>query len=142
MTTQSLLQQLNVILETKGKKPLKSWKASVEKLKERIQKERLDVATGEADGNAPNPQQLPKETKPKKAPKKKPSTKPTAKKSSDDISVVDIAAQLGINPKVARAKLRRAGLSSSKGRWKHMAKGSDLHKHVLSIFKEKAGGKT
>lgn len=118
MTIASLLGQLNVILEAKGKKPLKSWKESKENLQKRIQKEKIST----------------KETK-------KPAKKSTSKKS-DGQSVVDIARKLGINPKVARAKLRRAGLSSNNGRWKSMKVGSKEHTQIKTILQGNKDGKT
>ena len=62
------------------------------------------------------PPKAKKATKP--APKKatKAATKPTPTKVTTT-TVVEIAAKLNINPKVARAKLRRRGMTATDGRW-------------------------
>ena len=52
------------------------------------------------------------------------------------LSVVQIASELSINPKVARAKLRRRGLVATNGRWASVKRDSAEHKTII----EQLGG--
>lgn len=81
-TTTVLTEKLNTLRIAAGMSPLKSWKGSRAKLNEQIEKLEREA----------------KKNKPAKAPKKA---------SSDTITLADIARELDINPKVARAKMRR-----------------------------------
>lgn len=49
-------------------------------------------------------------------------------------TVQQIAAKHGLSPKVARAKLRRAGMKHAGARWPSLEKGSMRYKKVESIL--------
>jgi hypothetical protein len=51
------------------------------------------------------------------------------------LSVADIARDLGMNPKVARAKLRRKGLKANDGRWAHVTPFSEAHRTLVAMLK-------
>lgn len=102
----STLTELNTLRVAKGMKPLKAWKES---------KAKLDAAITKLSGTDAAPAKktaTTKAVKPAKAAKKTP---------VEGVSVSTIAAELGIDPKVARAKLRRAfgdaDGTGSNGRW-------------------------
>jgi hypothetical protein len=97
------LATLNTLRAKNGMPPLKAWKES---------KAKLEAAIGKLAAKAPLKDQLEVSAKPKDKPaaKDKPAkvTKPAAKKANvEGVSVSTIAKELGIDPKVARAKLRR-----------------------------------
>ena len=122
----STLIELNALRTAAGMKPLKAWKESKVKLVAAIEKlgakpsnvEVTKVPTGMTAEKAAKAVAKP-------APKAKPAkaTKPAAAKKStgEGITISTIAAELGIDPKVARAKLRRAFADAdgtgSNGRW-------------------------
>lgn len=89
LTTKDLLANLNILRAANNLKPLKAWKESRAKLEAAI-----------AKLPAPKPAEAPK-TETKKA-------KPAGKHTEGLISIKQIAADLGMDAKVARAKLRRA----------------------------------
>lgn len=76
----------------------------------------------------------------------------TAKKSKDPnaLTVSDVAKEVGIEPKVARARLRRHGFLGSTratdGRWPTVVRGSDEHKALRDLLaaddKKAAEGET
>lgn len=51
------------------------------------------------------------------------------------LTVVQIAEAIGMDPKVARAKLRRKGLKSNEGRWSSIKKDSKEHKEIVDLLK-------
>lgn len=89
-TTASMLTRLNELREANGLKPLKAWKESKQKLEDAIRK--LSDATID---------EMIEEDK--KVPCKAPSANP----NPESITLAQIARELGINPKVARTKMRR-----------------------------------
>lgn len=118
--TRDLLITLNTLREQNGQVPLKSWKSSRAKLEEAIAK------LTPAETPAP---------KAKKAKKAKVAKADAPTKSSDDLSVADIARELGINPKVARAKLRRHKMQSADGRWPTVRRNSKDYKKIVDVLK-------
>lgn len=72
---------------------------------------------------------------PKKARAKSAPPTKLAKVASGELTVVDVAHSLKLDPKIARAKLRRAGMSATEGRYPTMAKGSRAHTQILAILK-------
>jgi len=72
-----------------------------------------------------------------------PADAPKGDSASDDashdeaLSVSDIARELELDPKAARAKLRKAGLKEElkfEGRWPKAARGSDLFKRYVEVM--------
>lgn len=83
MTTKDKLTQLNALRVANGMKPLKTWKESTAK---------LDAVIAKLQSTSTTKQQLEASVKTTKG---------------DAVSITTIAKELGINDKVARAKLRR-----------------------------------
>lgn len=124
--TAKLLDEHNELARATGKMPLKVWKQSQEKLKGRISE--LRKLAG-------------KDHKP--ATKKivdKMIEKEAARKVANDniITVASVAKELGMNPKVARAKLRRAGMKANEGRWAPMKKNGPEHKDLIKLLQSTA----
>jgi O6-methylguanine-DNA--protein-cysteine methyltransferase len=71
------------------------------------------------------------------ATKKRAKVKEEAKahEAGDMLTVSDIARELGIDPKVARAKLRRTGASATEGRWAKIKRDSKEHKDLIKLIK-------
>jgi hypothetical protein len=107
MTTKELLADLNALREKSGKAPIKVWKASRTKLEEAIKA--CDSVSAE--------------------PVK------TVKASGNGVSLVEIAKELDMDDKVARAKLRRMGdvvpTSGGEHRWVFAAKDVPTVKGLL-----------
>lgn len=59
----------------------------------------------------------------------------TAADTDDDttVSVADIARELNISPKVARARLRRSGATRDGKRWGRVERDSDAHRELIAI---------
>lgn len=126
-TTKELLNTFNTAAAASGKATLKAWKGTKEALQTRI-----DAILSEDDALAP----AGTPTTPKKAtPTKKATTKKATKAPTNTTTVVEIAASLKINPKVARAKLRRRGMSATEGRWSVVKIDSKDHKKIVEILK-------
>ena len=51
-----------------------------------------------------------------------------------DVTVSDIARSLNINPKIARAKLRQAGLKAVDGRWPVVQRDSPDYKTIVATL--------
>src|SRR5262249_29747026 len=62
---------------------------------------------------------------------------PTA---TDDLTVAEIARQLGLSPKTARATLRRAGMKAVDGRWPTVKLNSDEHVNLIALLKGRDAG--
>jgi hypothetical protein len=60
--------------------------------------------------------------------------KKTAKPKAELLTVKEIARELKMNGKVARAKLRRAGMKSEKGRWPEVARDSKEHLAIVAVL--------
>lgn len=63
-----------------------------------------------------------------KKPKKK-------EKDPNMLSVSDVARELGLDPKRARAKLRASGQAANEGRWPLVKRDSDEHEALIAILK-------
>lgn len=59
-----------------------------------------------------------------------------AKKEKDPtmVSISDIAREAGIDPKVARSKLRKDGARAPEGRWQPVKRDGKEHKRLLALF--------
>jgi len=79
MSTKDLLNEYNELAARLDRKPLKVWKESKAKLQARINALRADLPADDANDNA----------------------------DADVVTLADLARELGRNPKVIRAKLRR-----------------------------------
>lgn len=55
------------------------------------------------------------------------------------LTVTDIARELGISPKVARGKLRRAGMNAKDGRWPTCEPGTDDHARIVEVLRGEQG---
>jgi hypothetical protein len=55
-----------------------------------------------------------------------------------EMSVSDVARECGIEPKVARARLRKDGTRAPDGRWPTVVKGSPEHARLVALFKAEA----
>ncbi len=136
-STALLLEEHNRYAKKIGANPLKSWKGSRVDLAERVdgmkrQADELDgTKTGRIKSNKPNSANTPKSKADSLI-----ETEAKRKKEVDDlITVADVAAELKINPKVARAKLRRAGKNSNEGRWPTFKRNSAEHKDLIEFLK-------
>lgn len=120
------LIELNALRTAANMKPLKAWKESKDKLAAAIKKlsgkDSTATVTKVPTGMTAAKAAKAKEVKPAKAPKiaKEKVAKETKKIEGTPLST--IAEELGIDAKVARAKLRRAfadadGTGSKEGRW-------------------------
>ena len=69
-----------------------------------------------------------------------PAKKPKKSPTEDLLSVADVARELGIDPKAARAALREAGKKAKDGRWPKMQRGSDAHTALLLFFEGNSDG--
>lgn len=129
MSIKALLEEHNDLAEKAGKMKLSVWKQSKEKLQGRIVE--LKKIVGE-------PEEKPKKVKSaahKAADKLIEKEAKRVAEAKDQLTIVDIAEECGVNPKVARAKLRRAGKKSNEGRWSTVKRGSSEHKELVQFFK-------
>lgn len=106
-TTNELLKEHNDLAKKTGKLPLKVWKGDKNKLIARIN----DL---------------------KKSPKK---VGEVVDKEDGLITISEIAEGINMDPKVARAKLRRKGMKSNEGRWSKIKKDSKEHKDLVDLLK-------
>jgi hypothetical protein len=58
----------------------------------------------------------------------------TTKKKEEMLTVSGVAREHGVDPKVARAALRAAGMKSKDGRWPTFRRGSLTHRKVLGAI--------
>ena len=109
-------EHLNNLRILNGQKPLKAWKESKAKLEAAIKKleaqTRHDIEEAMEDAASDNIDQLIEEDK--KVPCRAPSViehelKSRPHPTPDKVTLVEIAKELSINPKIARAKIRRGG---------------------------------
>lgn len=118
-----LLEEYNTLAKKQGKTTFKDWKQPKEKLEVRIKE------LQKADGKSVK-------TEPKKVADKLIEKEAARKEKNDnELTIVDIAEEINMNPKVARAKLRRANLHSNEGRWPKIKKGSSEHKDMIALLK-------
>lgn len=71
---------------------------------------------------------------PEPAKKKEKAPEPEAKKDDDMLSVSDVARELGLDPKRARAKLRAKGQAATEGRWPKVKRGSKKHQELVEFL--------
>lgn len=113
----AMLEQLNALRMKAGKKPLKAWKGSVAQIKEQIEKFSRDLAPvtqakpAVAKGAYKDKKQAARSIgKLKRKTKAQAPAKGEAKPANANvIRLADIAQEMNIDPKVARAKFRRLG---------------------------------
>ena len=136
ITTADLLKELNELREEKGMKPLKAWKQSRTKLEAEIDK--LDEEVVGDTGSPAEENRKERKAKRKKPAKKKASGKKRGPQPKNDglLSVSDIAREIGIDPKVARAKLRRNGEKPEDGRWPRVKPNSKEHKKLIELMQK------
>ncbi len=106
MTTTNLLTQYNLLAKRLEIPTLKSYKGPKAKLQAKV-----DELASRVKG-----------------------LKKEAKQDDGKVSVATLARELGINPKVARAKLRRKGLEAGGVRWSKLTPGSDDYKRIRGIL--------
>jgi hypothetical protein len=58
----------------------------------------------------------------------------TTTKKVEMLTVVDVAREHGVDPKVARGSLRAAGMKAKDGRWPSFRRGSTMHRRVLGAI--------
>lgn len=110
-----LVEQLRATVEAADDATSDETKKRIELIKERAKSLTVDM--------------------PKKKSSKKASKKTKEKVNGAElVSVADIAREVGMNPKVARAKLRRRGMGSEGGRWMQYVPGSEGHVKVRDIL--------
>ena len=158
-TIAELLAELNELRVEKGLDPLKSWKASRIDLEKRIDHLDADLSNNGADdpddsdadriskikaaekrvaAKKKTPAKKKKPTAKKTAKKKKPSGKKRGPQPKNDgkLSVSDVAKAMDMDPKVARAKLRRYGQTAVDGRWPRFTPGSKEHKAMIDLLEK------
>lgn len=107
----------------------------------------IDEAVAKKKAAKPEPQP---EAKPNGQPKKKAKADPPAddppaptkkakkaeepKEDDDMMSVSDVARELGIDPKRARAKLRAGGQAATEGRWPKVKRGSKKYQELVALL--------
>lgn len=103
-TIKQLTERLNQLRITNGKNPLKAWKESKQKCIDAIENEMAEAKTPEPEPKAkiPEPNLFPNFIIPDPVRDNDDSIP-----EKDTFTISELAEQLGINPKVARAKLRR-----------------------------------
>lgn len=72
--------------------------------------------------------------KPKKSMTLKEHAEKKPEPDADLITVVDVANAMNMDPKVARAKLRRAGQKANEGRWPSFKRGSTEHNKFIAML--------
>ena len=122
MTINEMLTKYNALAARHNEPGLKTWKAKKSDLETKYEELRKSV-------NA----QLQKEQDDYEANGGKKKAKKKTK--AEGLSVADIARSMNMNPKVARAKLRRKGLTAQNGRWGLVQKGSAEYKQIRDALK-------
>lgn len=124
MSIKQLLDEYNELAKANGKMKLTSWKQSKEKLKARLEELR-ELSQDRGKAKLKNKELVNKLIE--KEIKRK-------IEAEDSLTVVDVAVEEGLNPKVARAKLRRSGFRSNEGRWPTVKRGSTEHKELIECL--------
>lgn len=112
MTTKEALEQLNALRIANGEKPYKAWKESRAKLDAKL----AQYAPQPAVDDSPAPTETADADAPTPEPKKVIGNALT-------ITLADIARELNLNPKIARAKMRRI----------RVPEGAEVSKHTYNI---------
>lgn len=127
-----MVQEHNALAKKLNKPILSSWKQDKGKLQERIDRLQSQVGT-EPKKSTSSVKLLPKSSSVDKANQL---LEKEAKRVEDNlITVVDVAEEMNIDPKVARAKLRRKGMKSNEGRWPRFKRNSDEHKDFIKLLR-------
>lgn len=136
MTTKELLDHLNKLREARGMKPLKAWKASKEKLHEAIAslegaapsyaEEVTESYTPDVDAPAEDLANLDEKMRRVRA---------EMRANEPMITLAEIARELGMSPKVARAKMRRVFRSSGDTTFAEHTYPEVLKEKVITILK-------
>jgi len=122
MTTKELLDHLNKLREARGMKPLKAWKASKEKLHEAIAS--LEGASPSYAEEVTPAEDLDEKTR-----------RVRANEPMKYVTLTEIARELGMSPKVARAKMRRVFRSSGDTTFAKHTYPEVLKERVITILK-------
>lgn len=151
-TITDMLAEHNELAKKHGKMTLNSWKQDKSKLQSRIDA----LAELDEDDDVPRKQTVRAKVNDGDEPPKKKTTlmQPKPKSKSVDkanellekeanrkeevdnnLTIVQIATDIGMDPKVARAKLRRKGYKSNEGRWAKIERDSKEHKEIVEILK-------
>jgi hypothetical protein len=77
---------------------------------------------------------------PNKPTSKAPETKPTKNDGADMLSVSDVAREMGVDPKAARAALRAAGKGADGTRYSKIARGSAEHTELMLFLEGNQDG--
>lgn len=124
-----LLEEHNQLAKAHGKMVLNTWKQPKEKLVSRIEALRKLGA-------------VPGVTKHKVLADKLIEKEATRKvKDESLLNVSKVAEEEGVNPKVARAKLRRMGRHANEGRWPTFTRNSAEHKELIALLKGSSNAK-
>lgn len=153
-TITEMVKEHNALAKRTGDPQLSSWKQDKEKLQSRIDKLKAStggIFTGRISATKPNQSNPPRENTSSKMTFKNKKPLPGDKAKIDKanelikkevdrvtdntITVVDVAEELNIDPKVARAKLRRKGMKSNEGRWPRFKRDSAEHKDMIKLLK-------
>lgn len=152
-TINDMVKEHNALAKRTGDPALNSWKQDKEKLQARIDKLKASTGgtfTGRISATKPTATQQAKPASKMVFKKKLPIVKTPSKElqkadellkkevdrvTDDTITVVDVAEELNIDPKVARAKLRRKGLKANEGRWPRFKRDSAEHKDMIKLLK-------
>jgi len=116
MTTKAKLAELNTLRTIAGLKPLKAWKDSTAKLDAAIFAFTQKKEVVEENKNKIDEVTADKKSEPAKAKTVKKTKAAKTEKPADGTSIATIASELDMDPKVARAKLRRA-FPDHEGAW-------------------------
>lgn len=125
MKTSELVELYNKLATEAGKPTIKTWKGKREDLTTRINQ--LNPKGPEEVVIVDEPLE---EVKPE--PKKK--AEVVSKTGERLVTIKQVAMDLGIDPKVARAKLRRRGKAANEGRWTTVRHGGAEYKELVSIL--------
>lgn len=121
MKLSQIIDRYNELTEQLGEPAIKEWKGKRVDLENEIEALELRVKAKQATA--------------KKAEKIEPAKKTEPATEKTLISVAELARELQIDPKLARAKLRRKGYKSSEGHWPVMERGGKLFNEIKGILK-------
>lgn len=127
MTITALLKTHNELAKAQGKMGLKDWKGPKDKLQERIDNLKKNETKKAIDKK---PRVTAKDIAEKMIEKEQ-----KRKETADDmLTIVQVAEGINMDPKVARAKLRRKGKHANEGRWPLVKKNSVEHKELIALL--------
>lgn len=124
-SVKELLDEHNKLAKRSGGMQLSTWKQDKSKLQARI--DSLKKAL-------PIDKKLPTKKLPKEEAEDLIEKEAKRKEDNDNfITIVQIAEENKVNPKVLRAKLRRNGKHSNEGRWSRIRRDSKEHKEIIAL---------